>query len=90
MNDDTGHITYSDGVYRRIKGKTRYVFEIQSNAYDGYWIGSLRLYTQISDDICVEEEDWLFDEKKTFDTREKAWDYALESIEDHKNREVER
>ena len=66
------------------KGKRRYVFEIQSNAYDGYWIEDIRRYTRITDDICVEEEWWLPYEKKSFATREQAWDFALSLIKQDK------
>ena len=66
------------------KGKTRYVFEIQSSGDDGWWIEDIRKYTQISDDIQVEEEYWLPYEKNSFNTREKAWDFALETISQDK------
>ena len=70
------------------KGKVRYVFGIRSDSDDGLWVSNLLKYTQISDIIEVEEAQWLLDESKTFDTREEAWDYALECISRLKGRQV--
>lgn len=62
------------------KGAVRYVFELLSNAYEGYWIDNVRRYTMVSDDVEIEEEVWLVFEKKVFSTRAGAWAYAVELI----------